>query len=99
MNKLKMRYGLTWGIRPDRTKTVLKDSLFLVTILFLVLAIYGWIQERDESDRQAEEARMHKMSLKPATDIIHQCLKGGDNPIRIGDEIWLCGAVRTGVKL
>jgi hypothetical protein len=93
--KLRMRFGMTWGIRPAK---VLEFALMVACIVALVL-LFGWMQERDTANNLAAEAQSAKEALQPAFQILTQCLKGGDNPIAIGNELWMCGAANTGVKL
>lgn len=90
--RLRLKYGLTWGVRPGRLAQCAKDALFLSVLLFAFLAVYGWVQAQDEADRQADQARTHKTSLTPALEILARCLSRGDNLIQIGDRPYVCGA-------
>lgn len=72
-------------------KQKLKNAAVIALGCVAVLSVYGWMQQRDLKDR-------HKASMEPAKAIIKQCLSGSGQPIRIGDEWFLCGIVPLGVR-
>lgn len=80
------------GFLPSRLWQCAKDAAVIIAILLGVLAVYGWVQQKDLKEQ-------HKAALKPAMAILAKCLNRGDNLIQIGNEIYICGATPTGVKL
>ena len=72
-------------------KQKLKNAAVITLGCVAILAVYGWMQQRDLKEK-------HKAALEPAKKIIKQCLSGSGQPIRIGDEWYLCGIGKLGIK-
>lgn len=100
--QLRLRFGLTWGVRPKRF--VSTHLYFAKRALILILAIFSFVSFSSISEYAdaANEATLREKqaaaSLDPALSIISKCLTKGDNPIYIGDELWFVGATPTGIK-
>lgn len=61
-------------------------------IAFLIVVI---IMQNHDAASAAED----KALIKGLESIVTQCTQQGDHPLRIGDELYMCGAVRTGVRM
>ena len=90
----KYRHGnrrLVW--RPVVGFLYMAAIVVLIASAFaVVIAITSEVVTAEERDRQGE----YIAALENALD---RCLSGGDMPIQIGDELWMCGAANTGVKV
>jgi len=69
-----------------------------------LLLAYGVISHRVEAGQIASGNRAAATVAEQAGYIrgleatLAKCLSGGDNAIRIGNEIWFCGATNSGLK-
>ena len=69
------------------------EQIKTIRWVLILLGLWSWVQERDWQDRQSAQAEYTKALERT----LATCLSGGDNVITVGDEVWLCGASRTGV--
>lgn len=73
-------------------------------IAALLIFAYNVVSARVEAGQLEADNRMAARLAKQAGYIkqleatLANCLRRGDHPITIGDEIWFCGAANTGLK-
>lgn len=58
----------------------------------ILLGVWSWANERDWQDRNTQYT-------KELERVVATCLSAKDQQIWIGDELYLCSATPTGVKL
>lgn len=84
------------------TKRVLLPALTGAALMLAAILASGAITQR------AEAAAASKVSAKMAAQaeytaalekLLARCLTKGDQPIVIGDELWMCSATNTGIKM
>lgn len=111
MNPLKdYRRLRTLGFGPARAwqlagvQKVVLPTLRGAALAAVLLVAYGVVTRSAEAVNVAADNRVAAKIAKQEADIaqlallLGKCLSGGDSPITIGDEIWLCGATNTGIK-
>lgn len=81
--------GTAWGTWIVRHNPSLVAAAWLLMILCLVLFFH-----RQEAEQTAQQEY-----IKALEGIVGKCTNQGDNPIQIGNELYMCGAARTGIKV
>lgn len=71
----------------------------------VVLSAQFVINQKAEADQQAADSRIAAAIADQAAlvrslgEIVTKCTSPGENFITIEDEVWACGATRTGIKV
>lgn len=98
------------GFGPARSwqlagiQKVVLPALRGAALAAVLLLAYGVVSRGAEAVNVAADNRVAAKLAKQAADInqlqilLGKCLSGGDSPLVIGDEIWMCGATNTGIK-
>lgn len=62
-------------------------------VIVAFVSVIAYMQNKDI------EADNHAAYVKELERVVNRCTNRGDNAIWIGDELYFCGAARTGIKL
>lgn len=70
----------------------------------ILLLAYGVVSRTVEAGQVSADNRAtakvagQAAYIKNLETTLARCLSGGDNAIKIGDEVWFCGATNSGIK-
>lgn len=87
------------------TRTVLFPALRGAFITAVLLLTYNLVTHNVEAgqaavdNRTAAKLAQQAAYIKQLESTLATCLSAGDHPVRIGEEIWFCGASNTGIKM
>lgn len=81
--------GLRIGTWLTNNKEMVKSALWIIGFLALI----AFMQNKDAS------ANAQTAYVKALETIVINCTNSGDNIITIDNEVYMCGAVSTGIKL
>lgn len=95
MNPIRYSYSAYRGGNPPQKGKGAAVTLVVVCALLLGFSINKLANAKPAArvDTSAKDAYIASLEKTLA-----RCLSGGDNSLIIGDEIWMCGASRTGIK-
>ena len=77
------------------------QGVALAAVLLFAFAVVSKTVEAGQvsaDNRVAAKVAKQDAYIKQLESLLAKCLSGGDNPITIGGELWLCGATSTGVR-
>ena len=95
MNPIKYSYSAYRGGNPPQ-----KGKGAAVTLVVVCALLLGFSINKLANAKPAEPVRdlSQDAYVSSLEKTLARCLSPGDNSLVIGDEIWMCGATRTGIK-
>ena len=99
------RIGLRNAASLAGVERVVAPAIRATAICMLILAGVALVTHRVEANQQDAVAKalagekQNAAYVAALETLLAKCLSKGDNHITIGNEIWMCGAAATGIKV
>lgn len=94
------RAGTIAGIERVVVPVIQGAVIGLLILIGVALVTHRVEASQQDAVAQAVAGAKQKAEYVAALEkLLAKCLSKGDNPITIGNEIWMCGAAATGIKV